>query len=83
MAQAMVRPTAGAMMRSSAMSLSNWSKKSDCAPSESACSGSLMHFEEQAVGAGGNRGARHGRNFVADPGAVRRVGNNRQDAKVS
>src|SRR5712672_339630 len=39
--QAMRRPIAGAMMRSSPMSCANWPGSSDCAPSESAWSGSL------------------------------------------
>src|SRR5271155_59604 len=38
---AMVRPMAGAMMRSSRMSCSNCAGSSDCAPSDSAWSGSL------------------------------------------
>src|SRR5437879_1477344 len=37
----MRRPIAGAMMRSSPMSCANWPGSSDCAPSESAWSGSL------------------------------------------
>src|SRR5690348_510530 len=38
---AILRPTAGAIMRNCAISSSSCSKWSDCAPSESACSGSL------------------------------------------
>ena len=37
---AMVRPTAGAIMRSSAIRVTNCSGKSDCGPSLRACSGS-------------------------------------------
>src|SRR5712692_7801115 len=39
--QAMRRPMAGAMMRSSPMSCANWPGSRDCAPSERAWSGSL------------------------------------------
>src|SRR5207302_5835625 len=38
---AILRPTAGAIMRNSAINCSNCWKWSDCAPSDSACSGSL------------------------------------------
>src|SRR5208337_215075 len=37
-----------------------------------------MHFNEQCIGAGGERGARHGRNLVAQTGSMRRVRGNRQ-----
>ncbi len=43
----------------------------------------VVHFEEQAVGACGNRGARHGRNLVANSGAVRRDRPKSGGAKVS
>ena len=37
-----------------------------------------MHFDENAVGAGGDRGASHRRHLVAQAGAVTRVGDHRQ-----
>ena len=43
--------------------------------------GVVVDFDEQAIGAGSDRGAGHGRNFVAAAGAVRRIGDDRQMRK--
>ena len=64
--------------RVSRISCANCSGYSDCAPSDRARSGCGVHLDDDAVGAGGDRGARHRRHLVAEPGAVARVGDDRQ-----
>src|SRR5216117_3061979 len=44
--------------------------------------GIVVDFDEQAVGASGNGGASHGRDFVATAGAVRGVANHWQMGKL-
>src|SRR5216683_99189 len=43
--------------------------------------GIVVDFDEEAISAGGNRGAGHWRHFVAAAGAVRRIGNHGQVGK--
>ena len=62
----MLRPIAGAMIRSSAIKWSNCDGNIDCAPSLSARSGSGVNFDEQAVGTGGDRGPGHRRYLVSE-----------------
>jgi len=51
----MLRPIAGAMIRSSAIRRSNCAGNIDCAPSLMRVIRIAMHFDNQAVGAGGHR----------------------------
>ena len=44
--------------------------------------GIVVDFDEQAVGACGDGGASHGRNFVAAAGAVGGIGEHRKVARV-
>ena len=74
----MLRPMAGAMMRSSAINRSNCGGCIDCAPSLSARSGIVVHLDDQPVGAGSDRRTRQLRDHVAAAGAVARVGHDRQ-----
>ncbi len=70
-------------MRSSAMSFSNWSKIERLRAVGKRVLGIVVDFEQQAIGARGDRGARHGRNFVAKS-RCRATGRPQSaDAKVS
>src|SRR5690242_17512233 len=44
--------------------------------------GIVVDFDEQAVGSGSDRGARHGRNFVASTSSMRRIGPHGQVRKL-
>ena len=73
-----VRPTAGAIMRSWLHQLLELLRTQRLRAVAQRVVGIGVHFHQQPVGARGHRGARHGRHLVAAPGAVRRVGHDRQ-----